>query len=113
MALASKRNGLHYWFFQQVSALYLLCYLIFISIYFGQKSNITFEVWQQLWKGPLLRYSGLIALISLLIHAWVGMWTIITDYVKPTAIRLFLHVSILMSLYVYGFWGVTTLWSIL
>ena len=30
-----------------------------------------------------------IALISLMIHAWIGMWTIITDYIKTPALAFF------------------------
>jgi succinate dehydrogenase / fumarate reductase membrane anchor subunit len=27
----------------------------------------------------------LLALVSILIHAWIGMWQVLTDYVKPLA----------------------------
>ena len=45
----------------------------------------------------------LLALFSILIHAWIGMWQVLTDYVKPLALRLVLQLAIVVALVVTFF----------
>ena len=41
----------------------------------------TFELWQGFYTKPPMRLFTLL-MLALVGHAWVGMWTVLTDYVK-------------------------------
>ncbi len=53
----------------------------------------------------------LLALLSILIHAWIGMWQVLTDYVKPVAVRLVLQLAIVVTLVVYLLYGTIVVWG--
>jgi succinate dehydrogenase / fumarate reductase membrane anchor subunit len=50
--------------------------------------------------------------IALCYHAWIGIRDIWMDYVKPTGIRLTLHVLTLLALVGYAAWTVQILWRL-
>ena len=49
--------------------------------------------------------------VSVLIHAWIGVRNIFMDYVKHTGVRLVLFVLVILALVAYGFWAVQILWG--
>ena len=59
-----------------------------------------------------MRFGALLAVISLLLHAWIGVRDIFMDYVKPTGLRLALQVLVILALVFYGAWSVQILWSV-
>jgi succinate dehydrogenase / fumarate reductase membrane anchor subunit len=54
----------------------------------------------------------LLALFSILIHAWIGMWQVLTDYVKPLAVRLPLQLAIVVALVAYVLYGFVVVWGV-
>ncbi|WP_117076046.1 succinate dehydrogenase, hydrophobic membrane anchor protein, partial [Klebsiella pneumoniae] len=54
----------------------------------------------------------LLALVSILIHAWIGMWQVLTDYVKPLAVRLILQLLIVVALVAYVLYGFVVVWGV-
>lgn len=54
----------------------------------------------------------LLALFSILIHAWIGMWQVLTDYVKPLALCLMLQLVIVVALVVYVIYGFVVVWGV-
>jgi succinate dehydrogenase / fumarate reductase membrane anchor subunit len=59
-----------------------------------------------------MRFATLLFVVSVLLHAWVGMRDILMDYVKPTGVRLALHVVVMCLLVGYAGWAVQILWRI-
>ncbi|MEQ4531964.1 MAG: succinate dehydrogenase, hydrophobic membrane anchor protein, partial [Mixta sp.] len=45
------------------------------------------------------------------IHGWIGMWQILTDYIKPLAWRLLLQLAIVVALLVYAIYGTVVVWG--
>jgi len=39
-------------------------------------------------------------------HAWIGLWTVLTDYVKSPRLQQFLCGLVLLALLIYAVWGV-------
>jgi succinate dehydrogenase / fumarate reductase membrane anchor subunit len=50
--------------------------------------------------------------VSLFYHAWIGIRDIWMDYVKPTGLRLTLHVVTLTALVGYAAWAAAILWRL-
>ena len=54
----------------------------------------------------------LLFIVSLLLHAWVGMRDILMDYARPMSVRLALEVLVAVLLVAWGGWAVQILWSV-
>jgi succinate dehydrogenase / fumarate reductase membrane anchor subunit len=55
--------------------------------------------------------------LSLAGHAWVGIWTVLTDYVttrqmgeSATALRLVLQAAMVVGIIVFTVWGLQIFW---
>lgn len=104
-------NGLRDWLVQRVTAVILAVYFIFLGIYFIQHQGLNYSDWHNLFSHNGMKVATLLALGSLVLHAWVGMWTVLTDYVKWFKTRLFLQISVILILLGYFTYGIITLWS--
>jgi succinate dehydrogenase / fumarate reductase membrane anchor subunit len=83
---ALGRNGFQDWILQRVTAAILGLYtigLLCFWLYMPLHKNLS---WNGLFNNQTMRLITIIALLSLMIHAWIGMWTIITDYIKTPAL---------------------------
>jgi succinate dehydrogenase / fumarate reductase membrane anchor subunit len=106
------KNGLRDWLTQRVTSVILAAYVLFLAGFFLTHSSVDFFGWQDLFANNWMRVFSVLALLSLALHAWVGLWTVTTDYVKPVAVRLAVQVVIILALAAYFFWGVEILWGI-
>ena len=106
------RNGLADWLWQRVSALLLAAYTIFLAIYVGLHWPLAYSAWHGLFASTWFKVCTLFAVLSLLVHSWVGLWTVMTDYVKSNALRLLLHVLLLGVLLIYLIWVCTILYAV-
>ena len=113
------RNGVSDWLIQRVSAVVLLAYVIFLAFYIGTHPDLTFQQWQGLFASVGMRAFSLLALLALCAHAWIGMWTVFTDYLTSavlgsaaTVVRLGFQLLCLLVLFAYFVWCVQILWSI-
>ncbi len=110
--LTFGQNGLSDWLWQRVSAVILALYTIFLLGYILCHPGLDFAVWQTLYAHPAMRLFTLFALLSLLIHSWIGIWTVLTDYIKYVYLRLFLEIALVLALAIYFVWGIQILWSV-
>ena len=113
------RNGLYDWLVQRISAVVVLLYVLCHAAIILTTPDMTFETWQALFAGTTMRIFSLITLIALCAHAWIGIWTVATDYLttrmlgpKGTVVRLVFLVFCAGVLAVYFLWGVMILWSV-
>jgi len=58
-----------------------------------------------------MKMATLVILIAVLWHAWIGLWTVFTDYVKNGLVRLFLETVVFVALLGYLVWCVDALWG--
>lgn len=104
-------NGLKDWLIQRVTAVYFAAFAVFLMVFLALHPELTFEQWQGLFHCRLMQIAFVIALISLSLHAWIGLWTVTTDYMKCTALRL--SVQLLVALWLLGqfIWGLIIVWG--
>lgn len=104
-------NGLRDWLIQRVTSLVMLAYIIFLLGFFVTHTAIDYTLWHGLFSHTGMRLFSSLFLLSLLWHAWVGMWTIITDYIKPFVLRLFMQLLIIIGLLLCFIWGLAIFWG--
>jgi succinate dehydrogenase / fumarate reductase membrane anchor subunit len=106
------RNGLYDWLIQRASAVVLAAYTVFILGYLITHPDLTFAQWSELFNGTAVRIFSLLALLSIGAHAWVGLWTISTDYLKATGIRVLFQGICGLVMFAYVAWGIQILWGL-
>jgi len=114
-----SRSGLYDWMAQRVSAVILAAYFLFLLGFTVAHPGLTFEQWHGLFACGAMRVFSLMALVALGAHAWVGMWTISTDYLTPmalgkwsTVVRFLFQAISGMAMFAFFVWGVQILWGI-
>lgn len=112
------RSGLSDWVLQRVSAVILAAYTLFLVYWFATQPVVTYEAWKSLFDCTAMRIFSLLTLLSLIAHAWVGIWTITTDYLTPlslgnyaTKVRFLVQCACIVALFVYLVWGIEILWG--
>ncbi|MDF2529684.1 MAG: succinate dehydrogenase [Gammaproteobacteria bacterium] len=104
-------NGLKDWFVQRVSAIVLALYALFIVGFIIGHGPLQYSVWRSLFDATLMRAFTLLALFSLIAHAWVGVWTVLTDYVQCRLIRGTVQVFTIIGFFACIVWCIKILWS--
>ncbi|MFN7096449.1 MAG: succinate dehydrogenase, hydrophobic membrane anchor protein, partial [Gammaproteobacteria bacterium] len=80
-ATSYSSNGLRDWLVQRVSAVVLGVYFLFLLVVIISHPGIDYASWQGLFAQIWMKVFTLIVLLSLFAHAWIGVWTVLTDYV--------------------------------
>jgi len=104
-------NGLRDWLIQRVTALVLAAYTIFLCAFFILHPDLDFKTWHSLFDSIFMRTFSLLAMLSVLLHAWIGLWTISTDYLKCVYARLSFQIIIFLALLSFFIWGIEILWG--
>ena len=98
-------SGSRDWVVQRISAVVLAVYSLVMLAWFLTHQP-TFELWQGFMLSLPMRLFTLLTVLALAGHAWVGMWTVLTDYVKSNGLRFVLQSAMILAVLVYLFWGV-------
>jgi len=73
--------------------------------------DLNFAQWHELFTNHLFQIATVIGLLALSLHAWVGIWTVTTDYIKCTAIRLSVQLVVVLLLLSQFIWGLMIVWG--
>ncbi len=111
-ASALGRNGVHDWLLIRASALVIVLYVIYIVGFVATVGDMTYPIWRSFFALSLTKVFTLLTLFAILIHAWIGMWQVLTDYIKPLALRLMLQLAIVVALLVYVIYGTVVVWGV-
>ncbi len=113
------RSGMADWFVQRLSAVVLAAYALFLIGFLLFQGDVHYAQWQALFACTGMRVFTLAALLALLTHAWIGMWTISTDYLNERAlgkaafwVRMVFQLACGAAIFAYVVWGVQTLWGL-
>jgi succinate dehydrogenase / fumarate reductase membrane anchor subunit len=111
--LGVNHQGLRDWSFQRISAIFLALYSVGLLGFFLDNTDLDFATWHTLFSHMWMKVATLLFVLSLLVHAWVGMWTVFTDYVKSHyVLSVTLNVIVLFSLAACFFWALQILWGV-
>lgn len=112
------RSGLHDWVIQRLSALVLGAYALCILGSLVLNPDMDYQQWSAIYASTPMRIFSLLALLSLCAHAWIGMWTISTDYLTTdmlgrsgTVLRIGFQLACVLLVFVYLAWGVQIFWG--
>lgn len=111
-SMSLTNNGLRDWLIQRVAAVIMVVYLLVWLGLLVFKSPFDYAQWHALMTNLPMRIATLMTLLSLILHAWVGIWTVTTDYLKVTWVRLVTQWIVLSGLIICLIWGIVILWGV-
>ncbi len=113
------RSGLYDWLFQRVTAVVMAAYVVFIVAYIVMHPGLTFTQWSGLFDSLWIRVFSLLTLVSIIIHAWIGLWVVLTDYLttyllggKATVLRVLTQIVLALVAVYYTVWGIEIIWGL-
>ncbi len=110
---ASNATGMRDWLIQRVSAVLMGVYTLFLIAYLAYYQPVYFAQWHHLFSNLGMKAATFIVVLSVLWHAWLGLWTVLTDYVKNAALRLTIEIVVILLLLGYLAWALEILWVVL
>lgn len=110
-ASALGRNGVHDWLLLRAAAIVITLYVLYILGFIFTADSLTYGIWRGFFASNITKVFTVLTLISILAHAWIGMWQVLTDYIKPLALRLILQLIIVVALVVYLVYGTLVVWG--
>ena len=76
-------KGSTIWYLQRWSSILILFYVVYVFIFITSLSPVLYGDWMQFVSSYTFKITTSFAFMSILIHAFLGLWTIGTDYLTP------------------------------
>ena len=98
--------GVRDWLLQRVTAVILVIYLGYLTYVFACTDLANYSQWVALFDNSVFAALFVLSIASLLLHAWVGLWTVITDY-APQRMQLIASTALAVLLIALFIWSCT------
>ncbi len=106
------RNGIHDFILVRISAVVLTLYTLYMMIFFITVPELSYAVWVTFFSQLTTKVFTLLALFAVLIHAWIGLWQVFSDYIKEKALRGVLQGTVILVLLTYLLSGFFIVWGV-
>lgn len=114
-----SRSGLSDFVIQRVSAVVMALYTVCIVGFFAITPELNHQVLVGYFGSLGMQLFSTLTVLATAAHAWIGMWTVGTDYIRPhyfgrhhTAFRLGYQAACLLILFGYVAWALIIFWSL-
>lgn len=87
MKTSFGRSGIHDWWMQRISAVLMLVYVIVLCYQLIMLEELNFVSWSAMFSTLWMKAFTFLIVVAISVHAWVGLWIVSTDYIKPTGLR--------------------------
>jgi succinate dehydrogenase / fumarate reductase, membrane anchor subunit len=110
--LGVNHRGFSDWVMQRITAIYTGIYSIGLILYCLFHPHFSYGEWHGLFAATPMKVASILFLMGLVFHAWIGMWTVMTDYIKPFVLSCIMHLFVFLFLAACLIWGILILWSV-
>jgi succinate dehydrogenase / fumarate reductase membrane anchor subunit len=101
--------GLRAWLIQRFTAVYMAAFLLFIVFRFSIGPMHSYSEWIAWVGNPYINAALAVFIVSLQLHAWVGLRDVVMDYVKPVGLRIALFAALIIGLTGCAMWSLRLL----
>lgn len=105
-------NGLKDWLLQRVSAIIFAAYILCVLGFTLTHAGVNYTQWLNFHKLLIMRVFFMLALLSYVVHAWIGIWTVTTDYINCSKLRFLVQSLVFLMLLSQLIWGAIIIWGI-
>lgn len=96
-------SGMWAWLVQRFTAIYIVLYLLGISLYLLINPVHDFAQWQSLFQPLTMQIASSVFMVALLFHTWIGLRDVILDYIHPVMIKVIVLATIVLMLLSSGY----------
>ncbi|MBC3767729.1 succinate dehydrogenase, hydrophobic membrane anchor protein [Neptunicella marina] len=107
-----KRNGVQDFVSLRATALVICAFSFFMLWFFISTPSITYDVWRSLFANLAMKVFTFATLVSIMIHVRIGLWQVLTDYVKPAGVRATIQFLLNLLAFAYCAAGLFVLWGV-
>ena len=111
-------SGSRDWYIQRVSAVVLAVYTVVVLGWILCNGGFDYEQWKGFMMTLPMKILSLLSVFPLVVHAWIGMWQVFTDYVTtrqmgPSAsgLRIVLTSAVIIAVIAYAIWAIQIFWA--
>ena len=114
----SKRTvvGAHYglrdWLAQRITSVVMALFTLAVIVQILLPGEMGYDKWAGMFSRQWMKVLTFTTVVSLLLHAWVGVRDILMDYVKPLGPRLALQAATIVWLVGCAGWAIQVLWRL-
>jgi succinate dehydrogenase / fumarate reductase membrane anchor subunit len=117
--LSLSRSGLSDFVIQRVTAMILTLFVLCVVGFFIANPGMDYVTLRAYFASTPMKIFSILAVLATVAHAWIGMWTVGTDYIREhyfgahaTSFRVVYQLGCLLILFVYALWGINIFWSL-
>jgi succinate dehydrogenase / fumarate reductase membrane anchor subunit len=107
-----RRDGVQDWVSLRATALVIMLFSFYIGWFFISTDEVTYQVWQGFFSSIGTKVFTLAALVSVMLHVRIGLWQVLTDYIKPAGLRAGLQYVLNLIAFAYVAVGLFVLWGV-
>ena len=107
-----KRDGIQDWVSLRATASIIALFTFYMAYFFVTTESVTFEVWSALFSSLFMKVFTFAALVAVMVHVRIGLWQVLTDYVKPHSLRALIQYALNLIAFAYVAVGVFVLWGV-
>jgi succinate dehydrogenase / fumarate reductase membrane anchor subunit len=107
--MSRKASGLKAWAIQRLTAMYVGLFALYLVAVLLFSAPPDYAAWKAWIGGPVVSVALLLFVVSVLMHAWIGVRDVVIDYVHPIAVRAALLGLIALALLAMGLWAAQAL----
>lgn len=103
--MSRRASGFGAWVLQRITGIYLIFLFPYLLMYFLFTPPADIDEWRSWIAQPIISIALSLGLLSMLLHAWVGVRNIYIDYVRSLSLRVSLLTLTAFGLLACGMWG--------
>jgi succinate dehydrogenase / fumarate reductase, membrane anchor subunit len=114
-----SRSGLSDFVVQRVTAVIIGLYALCVLAFFVANPTVSYDVLTSFFGSAWMKIFSTLAVLATAAHAWIGMWTVGTDYIRAhyfgahaTTLRVIYQLACLTTLFIYVAVGLQIFWRI-
>lgn len=107
-----KRDGIQDWVTLRATALIIALYSFYLAFVFITTDISSFAIWQGVFASLFMKVFTFAALVSIMLHVRIGLWQVLTDYIKPTGLRAGIQYVLNLIAFAYVAIGLFVLWGV-
>ena len=93
------------WLWQRVTSIYMAGFVVYVIVHLSLSPVRDHAAWT-VWFGiGYVRMAWAIFILSVLVHAWIGMRSIYLDYLHPLWLRFSVSLFTALGLLALGLWA--------
>lgn len=112
---STSKRGLLEFLLQRLTSVVVAIYMVHLVIIFSLYNDMNYEAWRAYVTSAYALILASLAILSVVIHAWIGMWTIGTDYLSGRGTRMIARLGyqtvVLIALLFYLVWALGLIWG--